>query len=459
MAREERRDAEALYNPRTVAEIQTAYNYVGHNWLTFFNSILPAESQLLSSDTVIVAALPFFEKLGDLLARTPKRVLANYVMWRQAVSSVNYLPTEFLDRQQEYVRLTTGRATQDPRWLQCVETTLSYFPHAFGALYVRKHFKEEAKAKVVELVTNIKKEFKEILKDIDWMDDDTKAAADMKADKITEQMGFADELMDDAKIVEYYNTFGATIVETQYYQSVYNWNIASSLRSNRRLREPIDKDDWTSQVTPAIVNAFYSSLENSIKFPAGILQGAFFNADRPQYMNYGGIGYVIGHEITHGFDDQGSQYDADGNLRNWWADATRAAYLERAQCIIDQYGRFVEPLTGLNLNGINTQGENIADNGGIKQSYLAYVRWAKDHPEPRLPGLDFTPQQMFWVSAGQIWCSVYREEAMKSRVTTGVHSPGQFRVIGPMGNTKEFADDFQCASGTTMNPTSKCAVW
>jgi neprilysin len=427
--------------------------------LSYINSLIPVEVALQSTDTIIVAQLSFFERLGPLLQQTDQKTLANYIKWRQASASVDYLPSRFRDLQQEYVRLTTGKETPDPRWMVCVDTTLGYFPHAFGALYVRKHFKEDAKAIALEMVQNIKSEFKEILKNIAWMDDATKAAANTKADKMGEQIGFADELLNDAKITEYYDSFGATINENEFYESVFGWNKASTQRNNRRLNEPIDKTEWTSEVTPAIVNAFYSSLENMIKFPAGILQGAFFNAERPQYMNYGAIGFVIGHEITHGFDDQGSQYDGDGNLQNWWAQATRTAYLQRAQCIIDQYGSYTEPLTELRLNGINTQGENIADNGGIKESYLAYVRWAETNKEKKLPGLDFTPQQMFWISAGQVWCSVYRREAMNSRVTTGVHSPGQFRVIGPMSNSKEFAQDFKCAAGRPMNPTTKCEVW
>ena len=440
-----------------VSELQIAYSY--NNWLQYFNNILPTEAQLTSDSVVVVGAKVFFEKLGDLLAKTPARTLANYVLWRQAVGSVSYMPSAFTKRQQVYNQATTGKTVEDPRWLECVSTALNYYPHAFGALYVRKHFKPDAKKIALEMVNNIKAEFKEILKDISWMDAETKKGAEKKASTISEQIGFADELMDDSKITEFYATWPAEVSEMEYFESIRRLSIASTTRNNKRLFEPIDKTEWTAQVTPAIVNAFYSSIENSIKFPAGILQGAFFNAKRPQYMNYGGIGFVIGHEITHGFDDQGSQYDADGNLKNWWAAETRAAYLEKAKCIIDQYRGYKEPLSGLNLNGINTQGENIADNGGIKESYLAYVRWAKNNHENKLPGLDYTPQQMFWVSAGQIWCSVYREEAMKNRVTTGVHSPGQFRVIGPMSNLKEFSDDFHCKVGSKMNPEKKCEVW
>lgn len=458
MPREERRDAEKLYNLMKISELQTKYSYV--NWLNYFNSILPAESQLNNDDEVIVGALDFFTKLGPLLDKTDKRVLANYAMWRMAAASADLLPSNVRQRVQEYVKLTTGREVQDPRWLQCVDVSLGYFSHAFGALYVRKHFKEEAKAIALEMVKNIKDEFKIILTEIDWMDEVTKQAANTKVEAMTEQIGFADELMDDAKLVDYYSNFLQSINEDQYFESINALNLASTDRAYKRLRQAVDKTEWPMQVTPAIVNAFYSSIENSIKFPAGILQGAFFSAERPRYMNYGAIGFVIGHEITHGFDDQGSQYNGAGNLANWWAAETRTNYLERAQCIINQYGNYTEPSTELNLNGINTQGENIADNGGIKESYRAYTRMMEaENQEQRLPGLNYTPNQMFWISAAQIWCSVYREESMKNRITTGVHSPGQFRVIGPMSNMVEFANDFGCAVGSPMNPAKKCEVW
>lgn len=177
-------------------------------------------------------------------------------------------------------------------------------------------------------------------------------------------------------------------------------------------------------------------------------------------MNYGAIGSVIGHEITHGFDDQGRQFDLNGNLFDWWGPSTSEAYLDKAKCIIDQYANFTDPQTGLNLNGINTQGENIADNGGLKEAYLAYQNYVKKNgPEAGLPGLDYTTNQLFWISSAQTWCAVFRPEALKKRILTGVHSPNQFRVIGTLVNMKEFANDFKCAEGTKMNPAAKCKVW
>ena len=177
-------------------------------------------------------------------------------------------------------------------------------------------------------------------------------------------------------------------------------------------------------------------------------------------MNYAAIGSIIGHEITHGFDDQGRQFNEFGNLVDWWGKDIADAYLGKAQCIIDQYANFTEELTCLNLNGINTQGENIADNGGLKEAYLAYQKYiATNGPEEPLPGLNYNTNQLFWISSAQSWCAVFRPEEMKKRILTGVHSPNQFRVLGTLTNMKQFSDDFQCTTGTAMNPADKCEVW
>jgi len=180
-------------------------------------------------------------------------------------------------------------------------------------------------------------------------------------------------------------------------------------------------------------------------------------------MNYGAIGWVIGHEITHGFDDQGRQFDQDGNLIDWWHPETKTRYLNKAQCIIQQYGNYTIPnQDDLHLNGVNTQGENIADNGGIKEAYRAYDDWIEQNGEDKLlPGLNYTQKQLFWISAANVWCAKYRPKAMKLRVMTGVHSPDQFRVQGTFSNMEEFAQDFKCPGGSSMNPPKdeKCSVW
>lgn len=289
----------------TISDLQSNYTYL--EWLPYLNSLMPASVQFSENDIIINAVPEFFSKLETVLAETPNDVKANYLMWRVASSAVSYLPKVFRDRQQVYRRITTGREEDDPRGLTCANLVLSYFPHALGALYVRKHFDENAKAKVNEMVDNIMDAFKGILDEINWMDNSTKVNALTKAEKMKYQMAYADELRNDSKLVEYYTTLGYPEVDQNaYYETVLNLGKASTFYGLSRLRQPVNKDEWAVFVAPAIVNAFYSSLENTIKFPAGILQGAFFNPDRPQYMNYGGIGFVIGHEITHGFDDQGT---------------------------------------------------------------------------------------------------------------------------------------------------------
>jgi len=210
------------------------------------------------------------------------------------------------------------------------------------------------------------------------------------------------------------------------------------------------------------VNAFYSPEENSIVFPAGILDGSFFKADRPSYLNYGAIGNVVGHEITHGFDDQGSQKDGEGNLVNWWDKETKKHFLEKAQCVIDEYSSYTMMVNNetLSVNGITTQGENIADIGGYKESYRAYIRLTAKHgEEPRLPGLPFTPRQLFWMSGASGWCSVSRPARQKNKILTDPHSPDKYRINGPFRNLPEFSQDWGCKVGSFMNPIKKCTVW
>uniref|UniRef100_A0A1A9X1W5 Neprilysin, neutral endopeptidase 2 n=1 Tax=Glossina brevipalpis TaxID=37001 RepID=A0A1A9X1W5_9MUSC len=461
---EKRRNSSELYNLRTIEQLQKSYPYV--DWLDYINALLPTELKVDESELVNVAVPKFFENLDKLLETTKKRTICNYMMWRIHAFSVGFLSEEYRKRQLQYSTVVTGREEQEARWKECVDITagsndmedLLGLSIAVGSLYVRKHFKEDSKANALEMVMNIRNVFHKILEEVDWMDDSTRKEAIKKVESMSVHIGYPDELLDNNKLAEYYEKY--EIDSDKYFESFLKMNIIGTDYSFNKLRQPINKTEWLRHARPAIVNAFYSSLENSIQFPAGILQGHFFNAQRPKYMNYGAIGFVIGHEITHGFDDQGRQFDVDGNLVDWWHDNTKKAYLEKAKCIIEQYGNFTDQLTGLKLNGINTQGENIADNGGLKESYWAYKDWVgKNGPEPRLPGLDYTPEQMFWISSAQTWCAKIRKESLKMRITTGVHSPNEFRVLGTLSNTKDFSRDFQCPEGSPMNPVHKCHVW
>ncbi|XP_044313044.1 neprilysin-2 isoform X1 [Drosophila rhopaloa] len=461
---EKRRNSSELYNLRTPAQLQAAYPYV--QWVDYMNALLPEGLDVAEDEKINLSVPSFFEELGKLLARTPKRVIANYMFWRIHGFSVGFLNEEFRKRQLQYATSLSGRQEQEARWKECVDMVTGSncrfeddgIAISVGSLYVRKHFHKDSKANALEMVNDIRSVFNDILDEVNWMDPKTKKEAKEKLHSMATHIGYPDEMLDNEKLAAYYAKLD--IDPDKYFESFLGMNIFGTDYSFNKLRLPVNKTDWVRHARPAIVNAFYSSLENSIQFPAGILQGHFFNAQRPKYMNFGAIGYVIGHEITHGFDDQGRQFDVKGNLRDWWQPDTQKAYLAKAKCIIEQYGNYTEKATGMNLNGINTQGENIADNGGVKESYIAYRRWAEKHgPEPKLPGLDYTPEQMFWLSSGQTWCAKYRKESLKMRITTGVHSPSEFRVLGSLSNMKDFAKDFQCPEGSPMNPVQKCEVW
>ncbi|XP_059610149.1 neprilysin-2-like [Phlebotomus argentipes] len=453
---EKRRNATTLYNPMTIAEVQKAYNYI--DWLDYINAILPESLKVAEKETIIISVPSFFKDLEAVLKETPKRTIANYMMGRNFAISAFFLTEEVRKRQLEFTMAVSGKQQRGPRWQECVDATAGSFSIALGALYVRKHFREDAKKTALEMVNGIRSEFQKILTTVPWMDDKTRKAALAKAKAMTTHIGYPDEIMDNSKLEECYKDL--KIDSSKFLESVLAVTVFGTDYAFNKLRQPVNKTDWLTRASPAIVNALYLALENSIQFPAGILQGQFFSADRPRYMNYGAIGFLIGHEITHGFDDQGRQFDLDGNLVDWWEPDTKKAYLEKASCIIDQYGNYTEPSTTLQLNGINTQGENIADNGGVKESYLAYQKWVeKNGPELKLPGLDYTPQQMFWISAAQTWCEVYRPEWMKIVIITNAHSPGRFRVNGPLSNLRAFAKDFNCPEGSPMNPTHKCEVW
>ncbi|KAK5647015.1 hypothetical protein RI129_005479 [Pyrocoelia pectoralis] len=452
-----RKNASLLYNPMSVSDLQQKFHSIP--WLEYLNSVLDlTDIKIKNTDMIIISVPSYISELEKLLTHTPKRIQANYVMWRAAASSISYLTEELRKRQLQYSTILSGRTERESRWKECVDIASGSMSIAAGALYVRKYFHEEARQNAIEMVSDIRSEFIDILKKVEWMDNVTRKHALEKAAAMTAHIAYPDELLSDKKLEEFYGKLDFT--SDHYLKTILSLTLFGTEYSFKRLPLPVNKTDWVTHGRPSVVNAFYSSIENSIQFPAGILQGVFFSNDRPRYMNYGAIGFVIGHEITHGFDDQGRQFDKDGNLVDWWAPSTKEAFIKKAQCIIDQYGNYSIPEIGLNLNGINTQGENIADNGGIKEAYLAYNKWVKRNgKEQRLPGLNYTGHQLFWISAANVWCSKVRFEEIKQLVITDEHSPDKFRVIVPLSNMDYFAKDFNCPKKSKMNPANKCDVW
>ena len=379
----ERRNKTALYNPMTVKDISALYPLP---WGQYLNRIVPLEDDLVN-----VAVPNYLRSLNTLLASTPVRTIANLTMWRHAQFSVDFLPEEAEDIKLEFDKVIKGKASKSPRWETCVKKTAGnekeenyYFfyaegslTNAVGAMYAKKHFPASAKKIIKEMVENIRAEFRLILEEVDWMDEQTRAQALEKADLITTHIAYSKEILDDDLIEEHYD--GLTLGDTSYFRNILQLKCWIFAYYQKEFKKPIDRQSWKTHGGAAITNAFYKVAENSIILPAGILNGVFFDKDRPLYMNYGGIGTVVGHEITHGFDDQGSQNDGEGNLVDWWKSETKQQYLEKTQCVIGQYSNYTVKAGEevLNVNGNNTQAENVADSVGVKEAFRSYMRIAK----------------------------------------------------------------------------------
>uniref|UniRef100_A0A2S2NXH3 Neprilysin n=1 Tax=Schizaphis graminum TaxID=13262 RepID=A0A2S2NXH3_SCHGA len=387
------------------------------------------------------------------------------MFWRAIMESVTYLTKELRKRYLKYKNTIydktgiNGNSNTRPRLWECLDISYEFFKLPVMSLYVRKFYNEHYKNNILEMVKGIREENYKILSSVDWLDDETRKNAIDKAKSITQYIAYPDELLDDNKLNAYYENL-------EFHNKDFLTLILKVTKFEtdliiHRLRQPVNKSDWIFHSDLAHVNAFQYDSENSFEIPVGILQDVFYSIDRPQYMNYGAIGIIIGHEINHVFDTKGRKYDKQGNLVDWWAKEAENRYLEKAMCIQYQYGNYTAQEVGLKLNGSNTLDENMADNGGIKAAYNAYNSWTKQHgDEPRLPGLQkFTPKQMFWLSIANIRCTKYSLKTLKDIIINDSHSPNRFRIIGPLSNLEEFSNDFQCKPGSYMNPVKKCQVW
>ncbi|XP_058126408.1 neprilysin-1 [Anopheles ziemanni] len=449
----DRHDTSAIYTKITLPELQRRVPQI--DWKEYLQTTL-GTVHLDPNERIVSYAMPYLVELGKILYATDRRIVHNYAIWRLVMSIMTHMIDDYQKERVEFRRKLLGIQSERNRWSQCVEWTNKKLGMAVGALFIRDNFNQESKETALTMIHTIREAFNELLADIDWMDDETRAVAKEKADAMNERIGYPNILTNaDELEKEYVNLtiHGGLFLENIL--SILKWEAERNLQL---LRKPVDKNKWATE--PAVVNAFYNPNKNDIVFPAGILQPLFYSQNFPKSLNYGGIGVVIGHEITHGFDDKGRQFDKDGNMMQWWNNATIKTFRERAQCIIDQYSRYKIDEVGLYMDGRMTQGENIADNGGLKQSYRAYRKWVGHHgSEPDLPGLNMTHDQLFFLNYAQIWCGSMRPEDALTKIRSSVHSPGIIRVIGPLSNSRDFAEAYNCPLGSPMNPVSKCSVW
>ncbi|GAB0091434.1 Neprilysin-1 [Sergentomyia squamirostris] len=450
----DRHDTSAIYRKLTLPELQAEVPQF--QWREYIQATLGEDVTLMTDEPVVSYAMPYLVEMGKILAESDRRVVHNYVIWRLVMSIMTHMIDDYQRERIEFRKILLGIQSERHRWSQCVEWTNKKMGMAVGALFIRDNFNQESKETALEMIHTIREAFNELLADIHWMDDETRAVAKEKADAMNERIGYPEILTDPQELEKEY--INLTIAENHFMNNIMHILKWDAQRNLQLLRKAVDKNKWTTE--PAVVNAFYNPNKNDIVFPAGILQPLFYSQNFPKSLNYGGIGVVIGHEITHGFDDKGRQFDKDGNMMQWWNNATIQSFRERAQCIIDQYSKYKIDEVGMYMNGRMTQGENIADNGGLKQAFRAYKKWVKIHgAEPDLPGLNLTHDQLFFLNYAQIWCGSMRPEDALTKIRSSVHSPGIIRVLGPLSNSKDFADAYNCALGTPMNPVSKCSVW
>ncbi len=399
-------------------------------------------------DGINVGQPEFFQALDRELKDAEPATRAAYLRWHLVHGLQDLLPEAFAQEDFAfYGKTLQGQKELEPRWKRCVAQVDQGLGHILGKAFVERHFPAESKQISLEMIQRVEAAFAGRLPDLAWMDDATRTRALEKLHAVRNQIGYPDKWRSYA---------GLEVTADAWTKDGLAARGFETRRQIAKVGKPVDRDEWLA--TPPTVNAYYNPLLNRMVFLAGILQPPFFDRSFPAPMNFGAIGMVMGHELTHGFDDQGRKFDKEGKLVAWWAPEVSERFEERAQCVDDLYSSYeVQP--GVHLNGKLTMGENIADLGGIKQAYLAYQGWKKEHGAPKLDIPGMTDDQLLFMGYAQAWCTVSTPEFDKLRAATDPHSNPRSRVNGPLSQLPAFSAAFSCPAGAPMNPEKKCEVW
>lgn len=439
--KEKLRNPVARYNKMSFEELQnTIPNLDWDRW--------SKTAMLEGIDNVIVGQPDYFAAVNDMLKEISIDDWKTYYQWHLISDSASFLNKALAEENFRFFQgVLSGVEEQEPRWKRAVNVINATLGEVVGKIYVEKHFKPEAKERMKELVENLRTAYAQGIKELDWMGEETKEQALDKLAKFTPKVGYPDKWKDYSALeIKADDLFGnmkrATMVEVK--------------RNREKLGQPIDRTEWF--MTPQTVNAYYNPVMNEIVFPAAILQPPFFNLEADDAVNYGGIGAVIGHEMGHGFDDSGSQYDGDGKLRNWWTEADLEEFTKRTDKLVAQYSNFTV-LDGVHVNGEFTQGENIGDLGGLTIAYKAYQISKNGEPAPVIDGM--TGDQRVFYGWAQVWRRKYRDEELRKRIDTDPHSPSEFRANGTVMNMPEFHEAFDVKPGDDMylEPEERVKIW
>lgn len=433
--REQSRNIPAMYNPRTFAQLKEMYPNI--NWDRFFIETMDIESP----EQVIVTEINTVKQANDLMASLTDREIKDYYLWKYVAQAAGRLSDDFTDAAFDFSKVMSGVQQQRPRWKRALGATEGAMGEAIGQLYVEKYFPKSSKDYMVGLVENLRNSLGKHIINLKWMSDDTKLNAIKKLNAFTVKIGYPDKWKD-------YSTMEID-PNLSYYENMHNVSMWHQKEYLKKWGKPVDRTEWA--MTPQTVNAYYNPMANEIVFPAAILQAPFFDPQASDAENYGGIGVVIGHEMTHGFDDQGRNFDANGNMTDWWTPEDAAAFAELTKGLIGQFDA-VEVLPGLHANGQYTLGENIADQGGLRVAMTAFLDSQKkkgvDVTTEKIEG--FSPIQVFYMNYANLWGQNIREEEMRSLTTGDVHSLGKNRVNVTLRNLEPFFNAFNITEGQPM---------
>jgi putative endopeptidase len=440
MSRTDRRDPAKRYHMMPLADLEKLTP--DFDWQSYLHGI-----DMGSFLTLDVVSPGFFTAMNAQITSQGLEAWKSYLRWRALHSAARWLSEPFVEENFKFYGTTLqGQQEITPRWKRCTLATDNALGEAIGQDWVKKYFSPEKKENMLKLVTALEAALQRDIEQLPWMSEETKKKAVEKLALIRNKIGYPEHWRD-------YST-----LEVKRDDLLGNMNRATIFEDRRNLRKlgkPVDETEW--QMTPPTVNAYYMPPMNDINFPAGILQPPFYDFSKDAAVNYGGIGVVIGHEMTHGFDDQGSKYDGRGNVVEWQTPADRKAFTERTDCEAKEYGNF-EAVPGVKLNGNLTLGENTADNGGLRLAYMALTETlANPAGAPQIDG--YTPAQRFFIAYGQLWCENVREESARNSALVDPHSPGRWRVNGAVQNFDEFGKAFSCKKGAPMYPENACRVW
>jgi putative endopeptidase len=409
-----------------------------------------ADSKSPAFDTLNVGNPDFFKTVNDQINSVSIDDWRTYLRWRALDTYAPTLTNAFVDEDFEFNdAYMSGQKEIEPRWKRCVESTDRNLGMALGELYVDKTFGPQGKERTLKMVKAIEAAMHQDISQLSWMSDTTKQKAYEKLSTVVNNIGYPDKWRDYSSVVVVRDDYAGNVMRAQAFEVQ---------RQRNKISKPTDKKDWG--MTPPTVNAYYRGNMNDINFPAGILQPPFYSQNMDDAVNYGGIGVVIGHELTHGFDDQGRKFDADGNLKDWWTPEDGKAFEERATCTADEYSGFVsvkDAQGDVKLNGRLTLGENTADNGGLKLAYMALMNIIGNTPVKPIDG--YTPQQRFFISYGQIWCQNVTDQQARKLAIIDPHSPGRWRVNGVVQNSAAFQEAWGCKAGQPMVSEKACRVW